>query len=205
MLAPSPGSPSFPAHHAERSTTSGGSVVCRSQTELWEQTLLGCLGDKPRPLAPRSGLGNATLPNPLRSRAGLFRMAPRPSSDRFLPLPRPASLVDRRRSGSRLKFVRLWPAGKCVSAATAVFCSVLRTLGAADGEVFSGRGYSPSVGKGFWASSDIDSLSPSWFPWNAKNLCEGFHRKGATPATRLGPVMTRVACQWGDGLNWQFR
>lgn len=70
----------------------------------------------------------------------------------------------------------------------------------------------PGVGKGFRASSDLDSLCSvtMFLEYIGVNLSMGVSRNKEPPATRLGQVIgSREGCLGhqflGEGLNWPFR
>lgn len=144
MLAPSPGSPTPPAHHAESKTPSAADQLRDQRCEV----------DAPR-LSGQQAPPTCALEQQRRSSGRVCAVAlassgrrPAPFPDR-LPTPTPACFpVDGPRSRSGRRLLRLWRAAKCVSAAAGAFGSVFRLLGSGGGEGLSRRG-PPGVGKGF--------------------------------------------------------
>lgn len=154
----------------------------------------GLSGDRSRPLALQEKSAAA---------AGSSGRRPAPFTDRLPSSPNPTALRSRLTEESkRLKVLRLRRARKCVSAGAGEFCSVSRILGSA-GEIRSGRG-PPAVGRGFWASPDLDSLFPRvcWGSVFLGGFPEGNrHGTGSSSGHPVGGPGHCVLSQQGDGAH----
>lgn len=107
-------------------------------------------------MRPREG-AHILAKGSAQSRSGSSGRRPAPFSDWLAHTDTALFAVDRPWSRSGRGPLRLWNAGKCVSAAAGAFYSVFQILGSGGREGCLGQGL-PGVAKGFWTSSDVDSL-----------------------------------------------
>lgn len=199
MLAPSPSSPTFPAHHAETDTTSVvgqvGAQGCEDKRSRVVRTnARGLSGRQAPPTGAKAGL-EIRASQSAQSHWGSSGRRPAPSPDRLPHPPPPPRLGRLPQEWEREEAFTAAACRKVRECRARAFYSVYRILRSGGGEVCPGRGPA-GVGKGFCASSDVDSSSP-YFPRVAgTNLSVRFREGRGPPATRLGRVTDTGSAAW---------